>query len=99
MSVKRRRSKAVLGRSSAEEMAIDALSTGIMAAMARLKLTKSALARKMDRPESDISRVVDGRNMTLSTLGRYAEAMGQRLVISFVDAGPKTRRGRSRTEL
>ncbi len=54
--------------------------------MRRRKITKSALARRMQTSRMAVDRLLDTTNgsVTLSTLGRAASALGRRLSVELV---------------
>ncbi|MDJ0869150.1 MAG: helix-turn-helix transcriptional regulator [Myxococcota bacterium] len=57
-------------------------------AMKEQRVTKAALARKMNTSRAQLDRLLDPENqsVTLKTLARAAEILGMRLRIDLVDA-------------
>jgi antitoxin HicB len=57
-------------------------------AMKEQRVTKAALARKMNTSRAQLDRLLDPENqsVTLKTLARAAEILGMRLQIDLVDA-------------
>jgi len=57
-------------------------------AMKRKKKTKQALARELNTSRSQLDRLLDPQNITVSldTITRAAKALGKRLIIRIADA-------------
>ena len=65
-----------------------ALAWQISQAMKEQRITKAALARRMNTSRAQLDRLLDPENqsVTLRTLARAAEILGMRLQIQLVDA-------------
>ena len=65
-----------------------ALAWQIGQAMKEQRITKAALARRMNTSRAQLDRLLDPENqsVTLRTLARAAEILGMRLQIQLVDA-------------
>lgn len=59
--------------------------TGIARQLKRQKLTKSALAKRMKTSRGAVQRIMNEGQITLSTLGRCAAALGCKVSIRITD--------------
>jgi antitoxin HicB len=60
--------------------------------MKRQRKTKQAMARQLRTSRSQLDRLLDPRNasVTLDTMSRAARVLGKRLIVRVVDVKPKT---------
>jgi antitoxin HicB len=60
--------------------------------MKRQRKTKQAMARQLRTSRSQLDRLLDPRNasVTLDTMSRAARALGKRLIVRVADVKPKT---------
>jgi antitoxin HicB len=60
--------------------------------MKRQQKTKQAMARQLRTSRSQLDRLLDPRNasVTLDTMSRAARALGKRLIVRVADVKPKT---------
>jgi len=60
--------------------------------MRRQQKTKQAMARQLRTSRSQLDRLLDPRNasVTLDTMSRAARALGKRLIVRVADVKPKT---------
>jgi len=60
--------------------------------MKRQRKTKQAMARQLRTSRSQLDRLLDPRNasVTLATMSRAARALGKRLIVRVADVKPKT---------
>ena len=58
--------------------------------MGQAKMTRSALAKRMNTSRAAVARLLDERDegMTIDTLSRAARALGSRVDVQFVTANP-----------
>jgi len=70
-----------------EEYARAALAGELIGARARAKLTQAQVARRMGTSQSAVARMESGRSLpSMSSLRKYAKAVGHRVVITLKKA-------------
>ncbi len=68
------------------------LASELIATRARAGLTQAQLAKRMGTTQSAIARLESGRLPSMSTLKRYADALGCRVLVKLVPVGLKAGR-------
>ena len=58
--------------------------TAMYRARQRANLSQAEVARRMNIPRANVSRIEHGQNVTIATLTRYLRACGFDLMLSFV---------------
>ena len=63
------------------------LSNELVTARAKAKLTQAQVARRMGTSQSAVARIESGRTPSLTTLRKYARAVGRKVEIRLSKAG------------
>jgi DNA-binding XRE family transcriptional regulator len=63
------------------------ISNELIAARAKAKLTQAQVARRMGTSQSAVARIESGRTPSLTSLRKYARAVGRKIEIRLSKAG------------